>query len=309
MVKILVKDSEIKINSMKPYSKEDFFLHGMIILDKPAGPKSKDIALKLKNLLEVSNCGHAGTLDPKVTGVLPIGLEKSTKVLGILTSYPKTYEGEMKIHKKVPRTNLNSAVKKFTGKIKQLPPKISAVKREYRIREVYSFEILGIEGSIVSYRVKCEAGTYIRKLCHDLGEYLSVGAHMTKLRRTQSGPFTLNDSVTLDDVVKYYKLFTKTKDIKYLKKFINPVEVVVKDMPKVWIDDGAIPRLAHGSPVFAPGVLQLTDDIKKGTLTAIMNRQNRLVAIGNADMTSKQILKRSSGLAIKTDTVLIKAIS
>ena len=77
------------------------------------------------------------------------------------------------------------------------------------------------------------------------------------------------------------------------------------DMPKVWVDDGAIPRIAHGSPVFAPGVLQLSESIKIGDVVAIMNRQNRLIAIGDAEMISKDILKSKSGMAVKTDLVLI----
>lgn len=305
MAKILVKDSTVKINkTMKPYSPEDFFIRGLIVLDKPAGPRCREVVSDIKELLELSHAGHAGTLDPKVTGVLPIGLEKTTKVLGILSVYPKTYEGEMKIHHEIQLSQLKSGAKKFTGKIRQLPPKLSAVKRVYRTREVYSFDILQFKDQIAKYKVHCEAGTYIRKLCHDLGEHLKTGAHMTKLRRTQSGPFTLKDSVTFDEVQKNYKKFLQDNNTKHLRKIINPVEVVIKDMPKVWIDDVAVEKVNLGSPVFVPGVLQLTDDIKKDAVVAMLTRQNRLFGLGKAKMTSKEIMSKEKGLAVKTDTIL-----
>ena len=233
MAKILVKDPEFKISKiMKPYLAEEYFIRGLIILNKNAGPRCREVVNKVKSLLEVSHAGHAGTLDPKVTGVLPIGLEKSTKVLGILSKYPKTYEGEMELHGTVSLSELKAAAKKFTGRIRQLPPKLSAVKRVYRVREVYSFDILKLTGRIAKYRVHCEAGTYIRKLCHDLGEYLGTGAHMTKLERTQSGPFTLEDTVTMDKLAQGYKKFLQNGNPSHLKKVIKPVEVVIKDMPK-----------------------------------------------------------------------------
>lgn len=305
-MKILVKDPSIKINkTMKPYTAKDFFTHSIIILDKPSGPRCREVTEKLKQLSEISHAGHAGTLDPKVTGVLPIGVEKATKVLGLLSVYPKTYEGEMKVHGEVKRKDLESGVKKFTGKIKQLPPKISAVKRAMRVREVYSFDILSYEDRILKYKIVCEAGTYIRKICHDLGEYLGVGGHMTQLRRTQSGPFTLKDTVTVEKFEKEYKKYLKTKEVKHLKSIMKPVEVITKDMPKVWVDDKAVDTMLLGAPLFAPGVLQLTDGIKKDDFVALLTTSNRMIALGKARMTSKEIMKAKKGICIKTDSVLI----
>ncbi len=296
-MRILVKDPKVRISKkLKPYLLNEYLSHGLIILDKPAGPKSKHVTNKIKNLLKVVRTGHAGTLDPKVTGILPVGLGKATKILGLLSNYPKTYEGEMKLHGDVSKVQLEKAFKKFTGKIRQLPPKISAVKRAYRIREIYSFDILRIEGRLVSYKVHCQAGTYIRKLCHDVGEYLGTGAHMTKLRRTKSGPFTLKDTTTINSIIK-------NKEV--ASKFAKPVEIITKHMSRVWVDNDAVPRIIQGSPVFAPGVAQLTDDIEKGTVTAILDQENRLVAIGPASMSSKKILKSKKGMAIKTDAVLL----
>lgn len=305
MVKVLVKDSSVKVRvRQKPYSSEDFFCKGIIILNKPSGPRCRDVVNSIKNLLEVGHAGHAGTLDPKVTGVLPIGLEKATKVLGYLSVYPKTYEGAMHLHGDITERKLLSNVKKFTGKIQQLPPRISAVKRAIRTREVYAFDILNKQNRDVFYRIKCEAGTYIRKICHDLGESLGTGAHMTQLNRIQSGPFTLKDAVDLDKVIRFYKKYIQTKNTIWLRKFIKPVEIITKNMSKVWIDPLAVKTVTLGSPVFSPGVLQLTDNIKKGIPTAILDINNHLVAIGHAQMNSTQILKNDKGLAVKTDSVL-----
>ncbi len=295
---MIIYRQKLKISS-KPYKYSDSerFNLGIVVVDKPKGWLSRKASRKLKNLVEVVKSGHAGTLDPAVTGVLPIFLQKGTKLTGVMSIAPKRYHGWMKINKEVTKAQIEKARKHFTGKIKQLPPKISAVKRVLRVREIYSFKILKINGRDIEYDIQCEAGTYIRKLCHDFGEFLKTGGHMTKLERTEAGPFTLKDTITFDKIkAKYQK-----KDY----SFVRPIEDAVGHLNKVWVDDKVLPMLKNGSPVFSPGVVAMNDKIKVNETVAIFTRKNQLAAIGLAEMNSADMKKSSRGMAVKTDIVLL----
>ncbi len=289
---------DIKLAS-KPYKwePEEMFNCGVINLNKPRGWFCRKVTRKLNNLLEISKSGHAGTLDPLVTGVLPVFLQKGTKLTSIVSIAGKRYHGFMKLHKEVSKSEIERARRHFTGKITQLPPKLSAVKRVERVREIYFFNILSIKGRDIEFDVGCQAGTYIRKLCHDFGEYLKVGAHMGVLERTQAGPFKLKDSISFDRVSEKYK----KKDY----SFLLPVETAAEHLGKVWVDDDVLPRLKHGSPVFAPGIVAMHSEINKGDTVAIMTRKQRLAGIGLAQMTSSQMKKSKKGMAVKTDIVMI----
>jgi len=303
--KIIVRHKDIKIGRFKQPGADALFKCGIVNLDKPAPMLSKAAVRKLKNGMEIWKAGHAGTLDPAVTGVLPIFFAKSRKLSGILTNAGKEYHCWMRVHGPISEAKVKAALKKFTGKIEQLPPKISAVKRVLRIREVYYIDYIGKERNTYEFIVGCQAGTYIRKLCHDIGEHLGTGAHMAKLIRTKAGPFKLKDSITLDDAFDLYRTYLKTKDEKLIVKLMQPIEVAVDFLPKVWIDDDVLPRLQHGSPVFAPGVVRVEDDIKVGDLVACYTTGNVLASVGLAEMDSKQMIKELHGMAVKTDVVMI----
>jgi len=120
-----------------------------------------------------------------VTGILPIALENATKAMSVLMGLDKEYVGVMHLHKDFNENLLKDAVLNFIGKIKQIPPVKSAVRRVERERIIYFFDIVEKEGKDVLFKVGCEAGTYVRKLCHDIGQFLKIGAHLTELRRTK----------------------------------------------------------------------------------------------------------------------------
>jgi H/ACA ribonucleoprotein complex subunit 4 len=302
--KILVRQ-KVKISKFKPRSAEELFACGVVNLDKPAPMLSKKVSRKVKGILEIWKAGHAGTLDPAVTGVLPIFLAKARKLSGILTNAGKEYYCWLRIHDDISDAKIKQAIKKFTGKIQQLPPKICAVKRVVREREVYYTEWIKRERNTVEVIIGCQAGTYIRKWCHDIGEYLETGAHMAKLIRTKAGPFVLKDSVSMDKVKANYDKYMKKKDDKLIQEIIMPIEDAVSFIPKVWVDDQVLPYLKNGSPVFAPGIIQVEDDIKKGDLVACFTTKNRLASVGFADMTSKDMIKKPKGMAVKTDVVML----
>ena len=144
---------------------EELIKFGVVNIDKPAGPTSHQVSAYVQKILGIKKSGHSGTLDPNVTGVLPVALGKSTKVIQTLLTAGKEYVCIMHIHKPVPEYELFRALDKFTGKINQLPPIKSSVKRQWRERTIYYIDVLEIQGQDVLFTVGCQAGTYIRKLC------------------------------------------------------------------------------------------------------------------------------------------------
>ena len=181
---------------------QDYIRKGFVCIDKPMGPSSHEVVVWVRKILEVNKTGHTGTLDPRVTGVLPIMIEQATKLVQILQGSEKEYVCLMRLHGNVKREKIEEVMKMFEGKIYQRPPLKSAVKKRLRVREVKKIEILEIEGRDVLFKVITEAGTYIRKLCIDIGEVLGCGANMQELRRTRTGIFTEDMSYTLQDLLE-----------------------------------------------------------------------------------------------------------
>jgi H/ACA ribonucleoprotein complex subunit 4 len=278
---------------------------GVINVDKPKGPTTHQVADYVKRILHLDKAGHCGSLDPAVTGVVVVGLGNNTKIVQTLLGSMKEYVGVMHIHKDVPEEEVKKAFKKFTGKIKQLPPIKSAVKRVERTREVYYFEILEIQGKDVLFRVGCQAGTYIRKLCHDIGKELGTGAHMAELRRTKLGPFDESTAVTLQDLQDAF-VFWKEGNDSQLKKMIQPMEKAVGNLLKIWVFDTTIDSICHGAQLKVPGISKFNKKIEKNQLVAIMSLKDELVAIGNAEMTSREMLEKEMGLAVKTIRVFME---
>jgi len=282
---------------------------GIVNLDKPKGPTSHQVSEYVQNILGITKAGHSGTLDPQVTGVQPVGVGRATRITEFLLTAPKEYVGLMHLHKLIEEEALRTGVKKFIGKIKQLPPVKSAVKREVRIREIYEFEILEIKQQDVLFRVKCQAGTYIRKLCHDLGQGLGCGAHMTELRRTQAGPFTEKDNlVTLNDLDDALHLYQEENNEKFIRYCLQPVESALRYISKCWILDGAITSLTHGRDLAIPGVVKL-ENFRKGEMIAILTLKEELVAIGEAQMSAVEINTQQKGIAVKVKKVFMETES
>ncbi|MEM5836736.1 MAG: RNA-guided pseudouridylation complex pseudouridine synthase subunit Cbf5, partial [Candidatus Aenigmatarchaeota archaeon] len=202
---------------------EELIKSCVIIVDKHAGPTSHQVTAWIKEIFGVKKAGHAGTLDPAVTGVLPVALENATKVMPVLMGLEKEYVGVMHLHKEVDENLLRQTVLKFVGKIVQIPPVKSAVARRPREREIKFFDILEIEGKDVLFRIGCEAGTYVRKVTHDIGQKLGVGAHMTELRRIRAGNFTEDQSHSLVEIKDAYEFWKEGKE-EFLRKILIPVE-------------------------------------------------------------------------------------
>ncbi len=158
----------------------------------------------------------------------------------------------------------------------------------------------------ILFKVGCEAGTYIRKLCYDIGEVLGCGAHMQELRRTRVGPFIEDESlVTLHDISYLFNQWQETKDENILRKFVYPMEKALELMPKIYVRDSAVDALCHGAHLAAPGVLSLDSGIKIGGTVAVFSQKGEVITIAKAFVSSEKILKMDHGFVAKTQRVLM----
>ncbi|MBW2977290.1 RNA-guided pseudouridylation complex pseudouridine synthase subunit Cbf5 [Candidatus Woesearchaeota archaeon] len=281
--------------------------YGIINLDKPKGPTSHQVSDYVQRILKINKSGHSGTLDPAVTGILPIATGRATRIVQTLLKAGKEYIGIMHLHKEINEKTIKKVCKEFVGKIKQLPPIKSAVKRVEREREIYYFEILEINGKDVLFRVGAEAGTYIRKLCFDIGKRLGIGAHMAELRRTKVGPFDEKKNlVTLQDLADAYWFWKNKGNEKYVKYCIQPIETAVSHLAKIWVMDSAVNSLCHGADLKIPGVVKFESGIKKEESVAVMTLKNELIAIGTAQTISEDIKKKDKGMVVKIHKVFMK---
>ncbi|MGE5638182.1 MAG: RNA-guided pseudouridylation complex pseudouridine synthase subunit Cbf5 [Chloroflexota bacterium] len=299
--KVLTKNHDVTDSRFgcKPdeRSAADIMRYGVIDLDKPAGPTSHEVAAWTKKILKLSCIGHGGTLDPNVTGVLPVTLEDSTKIVQALLYSGKEYVCVMKLHGEVQEASVRRILSEFEDEIYQRPPLRASVKRQLRTRRIYYNEFIEMDGRNVLFRVGCEGGTYIRKLCFDIGEILGVGAHMQELRRTRGGPFTEDDPafVTLHKVANWFADWQEQKDDAILRKFIQPMENALGLLPKIVVRDSAVDALCHGANLTAPGVLSLESGIVKGSIIAILTLKGEAIALAQALVSSEEILHLDHG--------------
>ena len=174
-----------------------------------------------------------------------------------------------------------------------------------RTRKIYYLNLLETSNKNALFQVGCEAGTYIRKLCYDMGEALGVGAHMQELRRIRAGPFTEENIVTLHDIAYYKDLWEQTKDATVLHKFIQPMERALDLLPKIIIRDSAVDAICHGANLAAPGVLAIDSEIKPKDPVAILTQKTEAVALARALVSTEEALELNRGIIAKTNRVLM----
>jgi len=266
---------------------ENDLLRAVILIDKPAGLTSFDVVELVSGFLLVRKAGHSGTLDPNVTGLLLIALGEARKAMPVLTGLDKEYVGVMRLHGDVKDRELSQALMSFQGEITQVPPVRSAVARRPRKRVVHEIEILETKGRDVKFRVRCEAGTYIRKIAHDVGQSLSCGAHLIELRRTKVGPFSLEKSVTVSELEK----MPESK----VKKILIPLEHALDmiKLPRIVISNEYEQRIRNGSPVRRDFVRSMPKvaGVKENGYVGIFNEQGSIIClarfIGKGDTLAK----------------------
>ena len=285
---------------------EQLLNYGIIILDKPPGPTSHETVAWTKRILKLPKIGHSGTLDPQVSGVLPLGLGEATKALGVLLYGPKEYHALGRIHSLPSKEKLDEVIDLFRGEIFQKPPQRSAVVRQTRTRTIYEFDVLEQKERLLLTRVLCEAGTYIRKLYYDLGEILGPGATMIELRRTRVDQFYESDGlVTLHELANAFALWEENKDDTKLMTMIKPVELALSELKSVVIRDSAVDALCHGAQLAIPGILQISPNLRKGDIVAVYTQKGEGVALAEATMSEEEIRDATKGYAFETRRIIM----
>lgn len=286
---------------------EQLFKYGLIILDKPPGPTSHEVVAWTKRILNLPKIGHSGTLDPQVSGILPLGLGDATKALGVLLYGPKEYQAIGRFHSLPSQEKLQFILKLFKGEIFQKPPQRSSVLRRTRTRTIYDLELLEQKERLVLLRVVCEAGTYIRKLLYDMGEILGPGASMIELRRSRVHQFNeTSNLVTMHELANAYAIWKEKNDDSKLLQMIQPIEHALSEIKSVVIRDSAVDALCHGAQLAIPGVLQISPDLKKGELVAIYTQKGEVVALAEALLDNSDIIDATKGYAFETKRIIME---
>ncbi len=274
-------------------------MNSVLVLNKPKGLTSQEAVTEVKKIIKVKKAGHAGTLDPMATGVLLVCTNEATKITPFLMELEKeylfkarfgistdTYDAEGKILNVVEdfqldKEKLQKVLQKFTGQIMQTPPMYSASKVEgqplYKLARkgieverkpkkifVYSIEIEEFSPPFVTFRVKCSKGTYVRSICHDIGQEMGVGAHIVELIRTRIGEFSVENSVSLDDLKK-----TEIDGQKFLS-----IDKALYFLPSVNIQDNLISRFLNGASIKIPSGIVPAGWVK------VKNKAGKILGIG-----------------------------
>jgi len=310
MSRMLVREKvQTQFKWGKPPSKrtlEELLRGGVINLDKPMGPTSHQVAAWVRDIFGMDKIGHGGTLDPKVSGVLPIALGKAARAMDLVLRSDKEYVCVLRLHRDLDEGKLRTVIDSFVGDIYQMPPVRAAVKRQLRVRRIHYIEILEIVGRDTLFRVGCDAGTYIRTLCVDIGDALGVGAHMEDLRRTRSGTMVEDESVTLQDVKDAYVFWKEDGDERWLRQMVQPWEVLLEPLPKIVVKGTAVDAICHGADLAVVGVQEVESSIEKKQMVSLVTDKGEGVALAIAEMSAQKIVDSKEGLAARTNRVFME---
>ncbi len=303
-------DQDIPNDSYGTYydkrSIEQLLDYGFILLDKPNGPTSHETVAWVKKIFNIPKAGHSGTLDPQVSGLLPIGFGEATKALIVLLLGPKEYHALGRLHSLPTNEKLDEVLKLLTGKIYQKPPQRSSVSRQTRVRTVYEIEVIEQKERLLLARILCEAGTYIRKIFYDMGEILGPGATMIELRRTKVGQFNEDSNlVKMHDLVDAYALWKEKNDESKLRRILMPIEHCLSEIKSVVIRDSAVDALCHGAQLAIPGILEISRGLKKGDFVGIYTLKGEIVALAEAIMPEDDIVENTKGFAFQIKRIIM----
>jgi len=286
-------------------------MNGILNIFKPTGMTSFDVVRIIKKISHVKKVGHAGTLDPEASGVLPVCIGKATKAIDYIMGDFKIYEAELKLGvitdtydkegKILKESEVNSSIDEitqcinsFVGEIKQVPPMYSALKvngkklyelaragieieREARPITIYDIEITSIKIPYVRFVVKCSKGTYIRSLCYDIGELLKCGGMMWNLQRTATGQFHIEDSINIQDL-----------NDENINEQIMPIESIFQNNTKIIIEDRFVKFLLNGVVVKDKA---LTCKIEAARIYSIYNNNNDFIGIADKSDEGVRLIK------------------
>ena len=281
---------------------EELIDNGLIILDKPPGHTSHEISAFIKKITSAKRSGHAGTLDPEVSGVLPVAIGRATKLLRYIASETKTYVGIIKFRDIQSRERILELFKKFSGEIVQTPPKISAVRKVPRKRIIYHLKLIEISKEnprLALFEAKVGAGTYIRTLCEDIGKTCG-GARMEELRRIAVGDITEKNTVKMEDVVDAMWLLKNKQDESEINRIIHPPEKFIF-LPKAVIRDSAINSIKSGAKIAIPAISEFPENILEGQKINLFSESGIFIGVGIAVISSINFSKKNKGIAFKLE--------
>ncbi|NYT06680.1 MAG: RNA-guided pseudouridylation complex pseudouridine synthase subunit Cbf5 [Methanomicrobiales archaeon] len=276
---------------------------GLLVIDKPRGPSSHQVTAWAGEILDVP-VGHAGTLDPGVSGVLVVMLGSAVRLAPILLGQDKEYVCSLRTHGDVQPDRMRSVLGEFSGRVYQRPPRKSAVARNLRIRTVHEMDLLDFEGRSYLLKIRCDAGTYIRSLCHHVGLALGTGAHMEELRRTMSGSFGERDAVTLYQL-KDAATGAAQGDPAALAGMIRSPLEALGGIPRVMVRDSAVDAVCHGA-VLARAGLSGGDRFERGETVVMMTAQGELIGLGTSLVSSREAMTLTHGLVVAPSSVFMQ---
>lgn len=288
---------------------------GVLIVNKEAGWTSHDVVAKVRGLLGGAKVGHAGTLDPAATGVLPLLIGRATRIAEYLVGWDKEYRAVLRLGETtdtqdatgtvlqrvetngVSPESLRDAVARFLGPQKQMPPMYSAVKvagrplyksaragqtveRAERNVVIHELDVLAVDGRDITLRVACSKGTYIRTLCADMGEALGVGGHLLSLERCRVGSLSIDQALTVEQITTQLAIGT-------LGNHLWTLDRVLEQLPLCTVTEQEASRVLHGAPIAPAGWSGMTEP----STVRLKDEQGRLLAIGTYDPRTKGPIK------------------
>ena len=309
-------------------------LNQVVNLYKPSGPTSFAMVSSVKRILGVKKAGHIGTLDPMAEGILPICLNQSTRIIQFLSPLSKHYQCTMTLGmatdtqdstgktifegdpSRVTETQVRNVLASFVGEQNQVPPMFSAKKNKgiplYKLARngitierkpvsvhFYSIDFINMDENRVEFEAHCSAGTYLRTLCHDIGQKLGCGAHMSRLIRKQVGVFDQDSSVS-PEALESASVNGKLADVLF------PVEKVLEFLPEIRINDDFIEPLAHGNALPKFSLKACPEEFKPGMIMRVCNGSNKVLAIVEPLVDQGQFARLAAeDIAFKLKRVLI----
>jgi len=275
-----------------------------LLVDKPRGPSSHQVTAWARDLLGVKVAGHAGTLDPNVSGLLWVGVGPALKLLPLVLEFPKRYVGAVTFHGRPPAKELERAIAEFHGPIYQTPPVRSAVKRERRVRTIHRLAAVEVDGPRVLIDLVADSGTYVRTLAVDLGEALGIGAHLEELRRVATGPFDERQATSLSalaDAVAAWRAGAPAA----LLALLHPIAEVWSEFPRIVLKEAAASAVAHGAGLASGGIVAVKGSFSKGARVALVDRAGALVATGVARYDAAEVAKVPHGWVVDGTRVFV----
>lgn len=278
---------------------------GFILIDKPAGPTSHQLAAWARDLFGLDRLGHGGTLDPFATGVLPLMAGRTMKITNKVLKHTKSYIAVFRFKTVPDSTELASAMAQLTGRIYNVPPEVSAVKVQVRTRRIHTFEQLDMVGQDLVARITCEAGTYIRTMARDLGLMLGGPVVLKELRRETSGLYRLEHCITMDQLADAVWLWKECGEEGALRNVIHPIEKLLVDVPSCTVKDSAVAALTYGAPLLLPGLVSVPSGLKKGSELLVKSLKGEAVAFVTLKVDSDSIPSLENGEVARPSAVLM----